>query len=160
MVGYATPERCGGVVAASGNYFVGKYALCTACRQRPCCCAEVAAAPPAAVVPLRLHSSGKSKTGNAIPFTIWDTVIPRYTLSIYESSVLLYLCRRTIGYGKKDGALFSQRRIADALNISRAAAVRAVDGLAAHGLIVVTPRRSHCTMARLMAHIRVTLPTD
>lgn len=142
----------------SFNYFTGQYALCATCKARPCLCNEAPA--PLTVVrpaPAKVGPSARS-AGNAIPFAIWDVLIARYELTIYESGVLVYLCRRTIGYGKPAGALFSQRRIADALNISRSAGERAVNGLVAKELIQVVPRTSHCTMARLMSHIRVTLP--
>jgi hypothetical protein len=147
------------MVTPSFQYYSGKYALCPECKARPCLClksARLSVIPPAARV--SATAIAVTHSGNAIPFTIWDSVIPAHQLTIYESGVLLYLCRRTIGYGKPAGALFSQRRIADALNISRGAADRALDGLAAKGLILVVARSSSCTMARLMSHIRVILP--
>ncbi len=144
----------------SFNYFTGQYALCVKCKARPCLC-NAAPAPLKVVRPAPAKATPAARSaGNAIPFGIWDSYIATYQLTIYESGVLLYLCRRTIGYGKPAGALFSQRRIADALNISRSAGERAVAGLVAKGLIVMVPRKSHCTMARLMSHIRVTLPTS
>ena len=97
------------------KYYRGRYALCERCGCKPCVCAV--SAPPSPVV-RELRPAPAS--GNAIPFSVWDVQIDRCRLSIVESGVLLYLCRRTIGYGHHAGTLISIGEIAAGLRIGRA----------------------------------------
>jgi Bacterial regulatory proteins, gntR family len=145
------------VVAARGNFFVGKYALCAKCKMRPCHCTELSSDTSPAPAPSPIRAIGAPAPGNAIPYAVWDTIIPAYHLSVSEGAVLAYLCRVTIGYGKHEGDYISLRRIADALNMDRATARRALVTLAAHHLLIITGRRQLASQGRAKNHIRVTL---
>lgn len=137
------------------RYFTGPLAVCRSCKERPCSCGDQAASSPApAAVPIPLQ---RPSSGNAIPFAVWDVVIPRYKLSLAESGVLLYLCRRTIGYGHHAGDLVSERQVAMALNIGRSTAQRALDALQRHGLIERQRRFERNSKERGTTHIQVTL---
>jgi hypothetical protein len=136
----------------SSKYFSGRYAVCADCGEKPCSCAT-AAISPANIVPLRAAPA----SGNAIPFVVWDTLIAAHQLSIVESGVLLYLCRRTIGYGQHGGDLISLSGIACGLRISRRATMRALERLSYYGLIVRTQRREEGSQEYARTHIRVTL---
>jgi len=140
---------------AQAKYYQGAYALCSACGARPCCCPVPAA--PAAPAP-NLRSITRPVSGNAIPFTVWDQLIPQFTLDIHESGILLYLCRRTIGYGLHAGDVVSLGELAAALNISRRQAARALDALERHRLIERTRRYERGRREHAATHIRVTLP--
>ena len=139
----------------AAKYFRGTYALCERCGSKPCVCAVPAAAP----APVReLHAAPAS--GNAIPFIVWDVLIDAYELSVVESGVLLFLCRRTIGYGHHLGALLSITDIAYGLRIGRASAKRALDRLDAAGLIERNRRNEAGSKEYAHTHIRVTLPAS
>ena len=114
----------------SSKYFSGRYAVCETCGEKPCTC------PPSAVTPSPVLELGrKPASGNAIPFVIWDELIAAHELSIVESGVLLFLCRKTHGYGHHAGALISVTDIAWGLRIGRATTKRALERLSQLGLI-------------------------
>lgn len=134
------------------KYYVGPRALCRVCSGRPCSCPPSDATP--APIPL-LRSQPTS--GNAIPFSVWDTHIHRHELTTNESSTLLFLCRRTIGYGRQDGDYISIADVARGIRVSPSCAKRALTRLAACGLIVRTIRTEPGKSAYARTHIRVTL---
>lgn len=72
---------------------------------------------------------------NGVPFIIWDHLIADYQLTVYQHSVLLYVCRETYCRGQPNGAKVSITQIAAALRMSRPAARRAMSALERHGLI-------------------------
>jgi len=134
------------------KYYRGTYALCRACGCHPCACGE--SAPPAAA---RVVSIARPPAGNAIDFRIWDTFIPLHELTIVESGVLLFLCRRTHGYGHHAGDVVSLAEIASAVRVSRRSAMRALARLDACRLIERTRRHVRGARAYASTHIRVTL---
>lgn len=152
---------------ATFKYFAGKYALCPRCDSRPCMCGALAPTNGLVADPsLRqadaapIVSLVRPASGRAIPFAVWDTVIPRYELSVIESSVLLYLCRETIGRGMYHGDAISLTQVGAALRLSEASVRRALNVLDRHGLIVRTRRHEVGRREYAVTHITVTLPAE
>lgn len=149
------------MVKPSFDYYAGKYALCRTCKARPCLCVAAATGP--LLVEVKKDTSStlpqQASSGNAIPFVIWDRIIPEYGLTLAQGAVLLYCCRKTIGYGRHGGDRLSVRDIAAALNISKATAARAVGDLVAMQLLSVTVLSRHSAGERAWTVIRVTLPS-
>ena len=141
---------------ADAKYYQGRYAVCPGCSQRPCIggdCPGHSNEPPQTVVAIRKPASGR-----AIPFQVWDTVIPQYKLSVMESSTLLYLCRKTIGHGRYMGNYISIAQIAAGLNIGTGTVKRALNVLESHKLIERSRQGPPQSGAWTETHIRVTLP--
>lgn len=103
---------------------------------------------PATSVPLPAVAPGSAtlpfvpriESGNAIPFLVWDDLIPRHELTIAQSGILLYLCRQTIGYGRHDGAPISVLQISRGLNIAPDTVKRGLARLQQIGVIERTLR--------------------
>lgn len=141
------------------KYYSGRLAVCRRCNERPCSCADLVAVTSSPAPAPNVRSIQRPASGNAIPFNVWDTIIPRYNLSITESGVLLYLCRRTMGYGHHAGDLVSLRQIAEALNIGHRTAQRALNALQRHGLVERNRRYERNSREHGTTHIQVTIPT-
>lgn len=141
--------------APPSKYFRGIYALCAVCGCKPCVCVSAPAV--SAHVPAVRRTPA---SGNAIPFIVWDVLIAEKELSIFESGVLLYLCRMTHGYGQHGGTCLSIAEIAGALRISRSAATRALTRLAEFGLIERTQRREEGRYEYARSHFRVVLERE
>jgi hypothetical protein len=136
----------------SSKYFSGRHAICETCGEKPCSC------PPAALTPSPVLELGrKPASGNAIPFVIWDELIAAHQLSIVESGVLLFLCRKTHGYGHHAGALISVTDVAYGLRIGRATTKRALERLSQLGLIERNRRIEPGAREYAITHIRVTI---
>lgn len=140
-------------MSAFGKYSHGRYAVCDGCGARPCIC------PPSTDTPTSpIPITPAPKSGNAIPFAIWDVVIAQYELEHRDSSMLLYLCRLTIGYGHHAGDLISIAQLAHGLRISTASVKRSLTRLELLKLIERTRRREPGSRECAVTHIRVTLP--
>ena len=137
----------------NAKYYEGRYALCARCSARPCCCPPEDATPaaPLALVP-------RPASGNAIPFVIWDRIIPAYNLTITESGVLLYCCRKTLGYGLHEGAPLSIADVGAGVRVSDRQAARALARLESLGLIVRFRRREDGKNEHARTWIKVCLP--
>lgn len=112
----------------------GLYAICPECGSRPC----VAGCPgpgDQADEP-EILSISKPKGGKAVPFIVWDEVIDSFALSITESGVLLYLCRKTFGHGLYQGNYISNGQIAATLRLGPTTVRRTLIALETRGLIV------------------------
>lgn len=140
-------------MVASEKYFTGGLALCRTCGARPCLCPSPAAAPADELSPRRRRDSG-----HAIPFAIFDYVIPDYGLQPFESLVLTYLARETFGRGRAGGAQVSLNDVARALRLSRSAAIRALAVLESHGLVERTLTHRPDSAAPAATFIRVVIP--
>jgi hypothetical protein len=78
-----------------------------------------------------------------VPNTLFDVLLAAGTLTEAELRVLLYICRRTFGFGKDADAIsLSQmtdgRRLDHGAGCRRDAAVRATKGLERKGIITIT----------------------
>jgi hypothetical protein len=105
------------------------------------------------VVPFRLP-----ETGRAIPFSVWDTVIPAYELTPIESGMLLYLCRETHSRGLHHGVQISLPKAATSIRTSESSAQRALNRLAQLGLIVRTRQYETGRREHAATFISVPLP--
>lgn len=145
-------------MSGKGKYYSGRYAVCSSCSARPCVCDELVDAGAGDQAAANVRTLSRPVSGNAIPFVVWDDLIGRYRLSIVESGVLLFLCRKTVGYGQHAGALISLRQIAEGLNIGQRSAQRALNVLQRHGLVERNRRYEPNSREHGATHIRVTLP--
>jgi hypothetical protein len=134
----------------------GQYALCSTCGNRPCL--DGCPGPSSAEPEQEIATLTKPKSGKAPPFWLWDRIIPDYGLSFRDQAVLVYLCRRTFGYGKYHGDYISWGEIAHGCSCDRKSAKRAVLSLLDLGLVVHKPQGFAENGAPNKAFIGVILP--
>ena len=144
-----------GLSIVASKYTSGRVQFCPRCGARPCCCDD-----PAPDSPAPIPMPPRAKAGNAIPFVVWDKLIAKHDLSIYESGVLLYLCRKTIGYGQHNGADIGSQAIATDLRISKSSVLRALEYLVYCGLIERTVEQEAGRTSYKRGWIKVRLGGD
>ena len=136
------------------KYYQGRYAICPECGARPCLCPKDAAAAEVAPEVANVRSILPPPSGNAIPFVIWDELIDRYELTIVQSGVLLFIVRRTHGYGHHAGDFIAIAEICRTLRISHTAVLGALNRLEECGLIVRSRRHEGGKKEYAVTHIR------
>lgn len=77
----------------------------------------------------------KPRGGKSVPFHVFDHTIRDFHLSSRDALVLLFLCRRTFGWGRFHGDYISAGEIAAACDCSRQAVRRSLESLEVKRLV-------------------------
>jgi hypothetical protein len=160
----------------ASKYTTGQYALCPVCGARPCLCQQLelpdlapswgatagalalVAPGPADEVDDELAERKRPKSGNAMRFSISDRWIPHFKLTPSQQVVLWRLERVTTGRGRHAGDFVSRAELASNVNLSVRAVQRALDGLEAKKLLLLTRQYDPATKEWRTTHVRLVLP--